>query len=126
METRRVRAGRDTILRLGDRSHPVDIVAELTYQQVSGIFLVDGESWKQVQRFSPNIGRPMHGQFGRGRFRVYGIAERAEWRSVAADTHGLAETLIYGRRSAPNEFSFEGPRPADGATGTTVRLIAAR
>ncbi|MGQ0776342.1 MAG: ATP-binding protein [Pseudonocardiales bacterium] len=160
METKRVRAGKDTILALADRAKPVDIVAELiwnaldaeamnvevtialgelgapeeivvhddghgmTYQQVPDMFLVHGESWKKVRRFSPNIGRPMHGQLGRGRFLVYGIADRVEWRSVATDANGSIETVICGRRSAPNEFSLDGPRPSDGTMGTTVRLVA--
>lgn len=160
METKRVRAGKDTILALADRAKPVDIVAELiwnaldaeamnvevtialgelgapeeivvrddghgmTYQQVPDMFLVHGESWKTGRRFSPNIDRPMHGQLGRGRFLVYGIADRVEWRSVAADANGLTATVIYGRRSAPNEFSLDGPQPSDGMTGTTVRLVA--
>ncbi|WP_426506732.1 ATP-binding protein [Dactylosporangium sp. McL0621] len=160
METKRVRAGSDTLLALADRATPVDIVTELiwnaldaeamnvdvtvtvnelgapeeivirddghgmTYGQVPDLFLIHGESWKKARRFSPNIARPMHGHFGRGRFLVYGIADRVEWRTVAMDGDAMTETMIYSRRSAPNEFSMDGPRPAEEPTGTTVRLIA--
>ncbi|MCP2243528.1 Histidine kinase-, DNA gyrase B-, and HSP90-like ATPase [Lentzea aerocolonigenes] len=160
VETKQVRAGRDTILGYVERASPVDILAELIWNaldaeamnvettvaiggldgpeeivvwddghgmphdQVSDFFLTHGESWKRTGRFSPNINRPLHGQLGRGRFLAYGIAERVEWRSVSADGDTFSETVIHGNRSAPNEFTFDGPRPTSGPTGTTVRMEA--
>jgi HSP90 family molecular chaperone len=159
METKRVQAGKDTILAFADRANPIDVVAELvwnaldaeamnvdvtvalgelggpeevvvrddghgmTYSEASDVFLVHGESWKKDRRFSPSIERPMHGQLGRGRFLVYGLADRVEWRSVARDGDRFTEAVIIGTRSVPNEFSFDGPVAVDGPTGTTVRLV---
>lgn len=159
METKQVRAGRDTILGYVKSASAVDILAELIWNaldaeamnvemtvaiggvgapeeivvrddghgmphgQVPDLFLTHGESWKRTDKFSPNISRPMHGQLGRGRFLTYGIAERVEWRSVSADGDALGETVIHGHRSAPNEFTFDGPWPTSGPTGTTVRLV---
>lgn len=160
METKQVRAGRDTILGYVERASPVDILAELIWNaldaeamnvettvaiggldgpeeivvrddghgmphdQVSDFFLTHGESWKRTGRFSPNINRPLHGQLGRGRFLAYGIAERVEWRSVSADRDTFSETVIHGNRSAPNEFTFDGPWSTSGPAGTTVRMEA--
>jgi len=147
VETKQVRAGRDTILGYVERASPVDILAELIWNaldaeamnvettvaigdlgapeeivvrddghgmphdQVPDLFLTHGESWKRTDRFSPNINRPLHGQFGRGRFLAYGIADRVEWRSVSADGDTFSETVIHGNRGAANEFTFDGPRP---------------
>lgn len=160
METKQVRAGRDTILAEVERASPVDILAELIWNaldaeamnvettvafgalgapeeivvrddghgmphdQVPDLFLTHGESWKRTGRFSPNINRPMHGQLGRGRFLVYGIADRVEWRSVSADGEAFSETVVHGNRGAPNEFAFDGPCSSAGPAGTTVRMQA--
>ncbi|WP_158581691.1 ATP-binding protein [Actinomadura spongiicola] len=160
METKQVRAGRDTILGYVERASPVDVLAEaiwnaldaeannvettvtigalgapeeivvrddghgMPHHQAPDLFLTHGESWKRTSGFSPNINRPMHGHLGRGRFLAYGIAERVEWRSVSADGDALSETVIHGNRGAPNEFTFDGPWPSSGPTGTTVRMKA--
>jgi hypothetical protein len=118
----------DVTIAVGDLGAPEEIIVRddghgMHYAHVPAMFLVHGESWKKVRRFSPHIGRPIHGRLGRGRFLVYGIADRVEWRSVVMDANGPTETVIYGRRDAPNEFSRDDPRSCNEPTGTSVRLI---
>ncbi|MFD9735681.1 ATP-binding protein [Umezawaea sp. NPDC059074] len=108
---------------------PVEIIISdnghgMPHADVHDLFLTHSESWKQAKRFSPNINRPLHGQLGRGRFLAYAVADRVEWRSVSEDSGSFSETVIQGYRRAPHEFSFDGPFPSDGPTGTTVRLHA--
>lgn len=119
----------DTTVAIGALGAPEEIVVRddghgMPHDQVPDLFLTHGESWKRTSGFSPTINRPMHGQLGRGRFLVYGIAERVEWRSVSADGEALSETVIHGNRAAPNEFTFDGPWPSPGPVGTTVRMEA--
>lgn len=119
----------ETTVTLGPTGAPEEIVIRddghgMPHDQVPDLFLTHGESWKRNTGFSPTLNRPMHGQLGRGRFLVYGIADRVEWRSVSADGDGFGETLVQGSLSSPNEFTFDGPWPSTGPTGTTVRMAA--
>jgi len=98
---------------IGGLGGPDEIVVRddgtgMSYADALGGFLVDGESWKKDARFSPNIRRPLHGRLGRGRFLCYALADRVEWRSVAAGTDGHLATTIVGNRSIPNRYDFDG------------------
>ncbi len=117
----------ETTVAIGAMGAPEEIVVRddghgMSHDQVPDLFLTHGESWKRASGFSQNINRPLHGQLGRGRFLAYGIAERVEWRSISVNGDALTETVIHGNRGAPNEFSFDGPWPSTGPTGTTVRM----
>jgi len=119
----------ETTVAIGGLGAPEEFIVRddghgMPHDQVPDLFLTHGESWKRTSGFSPNINRPMHGQLGRGRFLAYGIAERVEWRSVSANGESLSETVIHGNRGAPNEFTFDGPWPSSGPTGTTVLMEA--
>src|SRR5262249_15116797 len=119
----------ETTVAVGGLGAPEEIVVRddghgMPHDRVLDLFLTHGESWKRTDRFSPNISRPLHGQFGRGRFLAYGIAEQVEWRAGSADGGTFNETVVHGNRSVPNEFTFDGPWPTRGPTGTTVRMEA--
>ncbi|MER7449387.1 ATP-binding protein [Nocardia beijingensis] len=119
----------DVTINLTDLGAPDTIVVVdnghgMTYEDVSDYFFKHGESWKKKQRFSPNIKRPLHGWRGLGRLLVYGIADRAEWRTVAKTSDGNFETLISGRITSPNSLAQDGPFRTEYPPGTTVTLNA--
>lgn len=90
----------------------------MTYAGAIRGFEVDGESWKKTRRFSPNDRLPLHGQYGRGRFLAYRLAEKVVWDTRAVANGTLELTRITGYRSTPNVFVFEGP----GDMGTDPEL----
>lgn len=92
-------------------------------EQARELFLTEGDSWKKDKRFSPNIKRPLHGQLGRGRLLVYGIADQVEWSSVAATADGAARTRFVGKRSRPTGFDIGQSVATDDLPGTTVTLV---
>jgi len=68
-------------------------------------------------------GRALHGKAGKGRWAAYGLGEVVHWTSVAKQAAGnVAEIRITGRRSSMKAFDVDGPFPAGGPTGTSVRV----
>ncbi|TQJ49302.1 ATP-binding protein [Phycicoccus sp. SLBN-51] len=91
-----------------------------------------GDSWKLGSAFTDS-GRRRRGKRGRGRWAAFGIGETVTWVSSyepvvplgnapGADGRGLARVTVTGRRASLGEFDIDGPSPATGRTGTTVRV----
>src|SRR5262249_58733027 len=106
----------ETMVAIGDLGAPEEIVVRddghgMPHDQVPGLFLTLGESWKRTGRFSPNINRPLHGQLGRGRFLAYGIADRVEWRAGSAPWGALHRDRVHRKPNAPQQVPLPRPLP---------------
>jgi hypothetical protein len=109
-----------------DRLHVADNGTGIPAEKVRELLDTHRESWKRDARLSPERRRPMHGRNGRGRFRVYAIANEATWRSVAADGSGeLHEVEFTGSASSLTKFKVRAggtPISKNHDTGTDVSL----
>jgi hypothetical protein len=90
--------------------------------RVVELFATEGDSWKATEKFSPDLRRPLHGRFGRGRLLSYAIAQRSEWSTISETSSGNRRTVVVGDRARPSGFEIGEPEPTDMPTGTIVRL----
>lgn len=109
-----------------DRLRVVDNGTGIPANKIRELLGTHRESWKRDARYSPGNRRPMHGRNGRGRFRVYAIANEATWRSVAADEAGELREVEFSC-SAANLTKYTGrvgetPVSKSRGAGTEVTL----
>lgn len=108
-------AGGIAEVRVRDNGHGMDL------EDAKEGFLGLGRSRKALVDRSRELGRPLHGKEGRGRFRLFKHGGVARWLSVverADGRHRLTIELRHGEK----EVEIVENGPTDAARGTTVTL----
>lgn len=84
-----------------------------------------GGSWKRAAQHTHGRRRMLHGQYGKGRFRAFGLGARVAWTSTYQDGAGVSRFIIVGRLETLGEFELSDPGPAepDAAPGMCVEII---
>ncbi len=108
--------GAATEIVVADNGHGIDPTT------ARDLFLTEGDSWKKDKRFSESIGRPLHGQLGRGRLLSYAIAHRVEWSTVYLVDGVPKKTVIVGELDRPDGFEISAAVDAADDPGTAVTL----
>lgn len=82
-----------------------------------------GGSWKRTQGKSRGEGRFLHGQEGRGRFKVFALGRHAEWDVVYRHGQELRAFVVTMSASSMKKVSISAERTvADGSVRTGVTL----
>ena len=95
----------------------------MTHEQAVEGFTRLGGSWKRLANRSKTKNRAMHGKYGQGRFRAFGLGEqRVLWESVADGAGGRQLVSIEIRRDGLGNVEIAEPETTDRPIGTTVTL----
>ena len=78
-----------------------------------------GGSWKRAAAGSASGARPLHGRYGRGRFKAFALGTEVEWRTTANIDGKLLSYRLAGSADKPGVFTVE-DQPAGTASGTEV------
>lgn len=81
-----------------------------------------GGSWKRDSNKTPISGRVLHGSKGRGRFKAFGLGNRAEWRTTQQTPSGLRSFVLSGSAQNPDHFTLAEVATPGPATGTEVLI----
>ena len=95
----------------------------LAYSHALSVFRDLGGSWKAGLGRTRNRLRALHGKFGKGRFRAFGLGNRVAWHSVYDDGGRRLRFSIEGRVEALGTFAVSDPEPAgDAPVGVSVEI----
>jgi len=94
----------------------------LAFDHAQDAFRNLGGSWKREESRTANRRRALHGQYGKGRFRAFGLGNFVQWIS-SFDRNGERHTFrITGRAARLGEFELSDPEPAETPIGMTVEI----
>jgi len=85
-----------------------------------------GGSWKRDAERTPLSGRVLHGSKGKGRFKAFGLGNRAEWRTTLQTGGGLRSFVLAGTAEDPSLFTLSDAATPGPATGTEVMITEPR
>ena len=85
-----------------------------------------GGSWKRDAERTPLSGRVLHGSKGKGRFKAFGLGNRAEWRTTLQTGGGLRSFVLAGTAEDPGLFTLSEAAAPGPATGTEVMITEPR
>lgn len=94
----------------------------LTYERALEAFQNLGGSWKREETRTAVRKRTLHGQYGKGRFRAFGMGNFVQWNSISEKDGRRDRFQITGRAASLGEFELSDPEPCDGPVGMTVEI----
>lgn len=96
----------------------------MPYADAESLFSRLGGSWKRGGKRSRLRKRLLHGQYGGGRFRAFGLGGVVDWDVTYADPEGLLQYRLSMLKDTLRrvEIGEEMPAPSGGHAGVTVRI----
>jgi hypothetical protein len=95
----------------------------LSHADALVVFRDLGGSWKRDEARSAHARRALHGKFGKGRFRAFGLGNHVQWQCTYLQDGAPVRFTITGHASRLGEFAVSDPEPAPGAApGVTVEI----
>ncbi|MCX5757013.1 MAG: ATP-binding protein, partial [Candidatus Hydrogenedentes bacterium] len=103
-------------IRIHDNGHG------LAYDHALVAFQNLGGSWKRDETRTAMGKRALHGQYGKGRFRAFGLGNFVQWHSTFEQDGQRRRFQITGRAANLGEFELTDPEPSDGPVGISVEI----
>lgn len=96
----------------------------MPYADAEGLFSRLGGSWKRGGKRSRTKKRLLHGQYGGGRFRAFGLGRVVDWDVIYAGDEGLQQYRLSMLKDTLRrvEIGEETVAPAGNHTGVAVRV----
>ena len=95
----------------------------LPYEEAEAAFQNLGGSWKRSAQKTRRKGRILHGQLGKGRFKVFAIGTSIIWNTRYPTNGHFSEYSISGSSSNIGTFSISDPKDAENKrSGTEVEV----
>lgn len=95
----------------------------LPYEEAEAAFQNLGGSWKRSAQKTRKKGRILHGQLGKGRFKVFAIGSSIIWNTRYAQNGHFSEYAISGSSSNIGTFTISDPKDAEHrGSGTEVEV----
>jgi hypothetical protein len=99
----------------------------LPYEEAESAFQKLGGSWKRTAQRTRKKGRILHGQLGKGRFKVFAIGTSVIWSTRYGANSHFSEYEISGSSSNIGTFNISDPKEANlSKSGTEVDIALAK
>ncbi|MBL4883028.1 MAG: ATP-binding protein [Planctomycetaceae bacterium] len=106
---------------LVDRIEVIDDGHGIHYGNCEEVFASIGGSEKRLRRRSPNLDRPYHGQYGKGRYKALGIGKSITWKSRFQSANGQLQSYeVEISNDNLEAASISVPQDISGTSGCTV------
>ena len=96
----------------------------MPYSEAEGLFSRLGGSWKRDGKRSRTKKRLLHGRYGGGRFRAFGLGRVVDWDVIYAGDEGLQQYRLSMLKDTLRrvEIGEEAPAPVGSRQGVAVRV----
>lgn len=104
-----------------DMIHVEDDGNGMSRQRAESAFSKVGDSWKRMSGTQSELGRPVHGKHGRGRYAAFSLGQSVNWVSTSRAVDDELKTIqVAGARSSLSSFEIEDLPVEASTTGTRV------
>lgn len=104
-----------------DMIHVEDDGNGMSRQRAESAFSKVGDSWKRMSGTQSELGRPVHGKHGRGRYAAFSLGQSVHWVSTSRAIDGELKTIqVAGARSSLSSFEIDDLPVEASTTGTRV------